>query len=281
MDYSDVAREVTYLLATRQSVPVTGWTWQPGVVLFPEARCPFCQEVIRSKAIWIVRNNYLLGQGVPVHGEKFVLDPPRHPHATPSAVCMGNATEALQALFHGLNPESVYVDMYNWLEGPYWEHSCRQLERSRNGEPLEDDDRFLCDVCNRWFNDDDSNRYGNQTLCANCFSNVAFYCGACGEATDHDDGQLGSDDDNYCRTCWEERFFECAKCEQPRRLDLVAYTNPDDGDRYCNVCALYCADCNTAIDPEYFSTCIPCSKNVCDECYDETHEAHEATQVQS
>ena len=135
----DIAREVTAALAERESVSIAGWKWRKGVVLFPEARCPFCQDVMRSRAIWVVHGYNLVGQAVPRSGRELKLDPPKHPHATPSNICMGNAVDPLQALFAGLNPKSSYFNPDNeytggmgaWLRGPYWEHDCAELQSVR------------------------------------------------------------------------------------------------------------------------------------------------------
>lgn len=264
MNNSDLARDIALDLATRVSVKAKGWSWVPGVVLFPEVRCPYCKDVVKSRAVWKVQGNYLLGQAVPVAGQPLVLDRPRHPHATPSTICMGNATDPLQALFNGLNPDSAWCDIADWLQGPYWEHSCEEMVSDEDED--EEDDRNSCESCGSRLDDGDEYSFDDTIYCESCFNDRAFYCDECDEKYARDDQNLGADEYAYCDTCWNDKFFQCDECEKTcYRKNLVI---DEDDQRVCNDCTSTCQECT---DP-YISTesnyCINHILTVCNDCFE-------------
>lgn len=124
---------------TKVKVDDKSWSFREGIILFPETRCPFCKEVVKSKAIWQVdvKNKRLLGQGVPVKGQPFKLDNPKHPHVFTSnsghksgTTCMGNAPDMMTALFGAYNPSSLADTsqlISTWFKGKYWEHDCQKV----------------------------------------------------------------------------------------------------------------------------------------------------------
>lgn len=261
---SDIAREVAVALATHEQVEITGgWKWHPGVVLFPEAQCPYCKSVIKSLAIWLVRENFLIGQAVPVSGKPFVLDRPHHPHATPSAICMGNATDPLQALFYGLNPESVWCDPITWLQGKYWEHSCDEMAQALHSE-----DDYCCAGCEDYFDEEDVTLYLDSYYCDPCFSERAFRCFNC-DCTYSNDERNSAEDESYCDDCYSERFFTCSVCEDIKRL------NQNVSEDLCEDCATKCEDCDEWFNSEKKFNCIYCIRVVCPDC-ESDHEECEA-----
>ena len=270
----DIAREVAARLAESERVNATGWKWQRGIVLFPESRCPFCEGVIRSRAVWLVRGYNLIGQGVPVAGRALKLDPPKHPHATPSAICMGDAVDPLQALFNGLNVKSSYFNPYDeitggmcpWLRGPYWEHSCSEM-REAESRTEDDEDTFVCEGCNELYNYDSSYTHGDSLYCVDCFNESYFYCCQCSETYSNDE-QKTYNGEYYCESCFKKDHFECEKCGKAGKLDNAYQAF---GDLYCESC----------YDDRFF-TCDECSDVfelkdhkemsdgtlVCEDCYD-------------
>lgn len=302
MNNSDLARDIAIELATRVSAPTVGWSWSKGVVLFPESRCPFCKGVMKSRAVWLVQGNYLIGQAVPVAGRELVLDPPEHPHATPSAICMGNAREPLQALFNGLNPKSSYFNandeitggMCPWLRGPYWEHSCDEMADAelRAVEETEEnhDGNFYCEGCEDYF--EEVNEFNDNYYCESCFSDVAFKCYACRDIY-ADDNRYTYDDDSYCSDCFHNRFFYCEGCNDDYPQDdckvgtdgnsycgtcweskffecsacgETLKKSAEAGNSLCGVCSETCEQCQSTYEVDTGDYCIYCIKNVCDSC---------------
>lgn len=302
MNNSDLARDIAIELATRVSAPTVGWSWSKGVVLFPEARCPFCKDVMKSRAVWLVRGNYLIGQAVPVAGQELVLDPPEHPHATsyvsPAAICMGNAVDPLQALFNGLNVRSSFFNpddeitggMCPWLRGPYWEHDCNEMSEAE--DYIGEEDGMICDNCAEYFDPDDMSEFNSNYYCENCFNDHAFKCAGC-RGTFSQDMRLSYDDDNYCSDCFYDRYFYCEGCSDDRPID--DRNEGADGDSYCDDCwsekffkcdacddtflksnratESLCLDCSSTCEQcqEWYETdtgdyCVYCIKSVCDSC---------------
>lgn len=272
---ADIVREVATTLATHEKIDTTGWKWRPGVVLFPETRCPFCKDVIKSKAVWLVEGNYLKGQAVPVAGRPLVLDPPKHPHALPSQICMGNATDPLQALFNGLNPESSFFNVNNtitgdipgWLRGPYWKHDCDKArnaeERALESEEDDHEEEFYCGGCDQYFSDDESNEYRDNSYCNSCFSERAFRCANCDITYSNEDSRTAFND-LYCNDCFDDKFFTCVLCGDVRR-DHEEVASNDDGS-ICRDCSLECEDCQQHFDPEKKFYCVYCIRTVCPDC---------------
>lgn len=283
MSNQDIAQKAMELLTQRESSIERGWRWRPGVVLFPEARCPYCKEVVKSKAIWLVTKTQLLGQGVPVRGRELVLEAPYHPHATPSDICFGNAYDPLQALFGGLNPKSAYVAVDKWLKGKYWDHSCEEMEQ-----------RSCCSGCEEGLDEDDTYYFSGDTYCNNCFSEVAFYCFDCGDAYSidesyenpngydycircfnryyfrcngcsnpfaSDDSHSGSDDESYCTDCFVDRFFRCGTCGETCANDDGPHGENDECTE-CYVPPVRCSECDAegeALCEDCGVTCSQCS----------------------
>lgn len=301
MNNSDLARDIAITLASRSMAEAKGWSWSKGVVLFPEARCPFCREVMKSRALWLVRGNYLLGQAVPVAGRELVLDRPSHPHATPSAICMGNAVDPLQALFNGLNPKSssfntgdqITGGMCDWLRGPYWEHTCSEMDEAE--ERVSDDDHeddFLCAGCEEYF--DECREFNYEYYCESCFNERAFICHACGGTFVDERRHTGPDDRSYCGDCYCDRFFCCENCEEDFSSDEANSTNwgtyCDDcwGEKFfrcteceesckveqrigssdlCDGCGSICEQCQSSYVDDEGEYCVYCIKTVCDSCF--------------
>lgn len=93
----------------------TAWRWTDGVILFPEARCPFCAATMQSNRVWKVSNigfnldgQYRLDPPVEGPVGQLVREPPEHPHVTGTAICRGTTESAQAALFLSINPGDCY-----------------------------------------------------------------------------------------------------------------------------------------------------------------------------
>lgn len=285
MSNSDIAREVAAIIATHESEVSIGWRWRKGTVLFPEAKCPFCSSVIKSRAVWLVEDFYLVGQGVPVAGKPLVLDRPSHPHAIPSAICMGDAVDPLQALFNGLNPKSSYFDpdheshggIPKWLRGKYWEHDCTEGREAEESEDEDDGYDYYCEVCEQGMSDENYYSFNGSYYCHSCWCERAFYCDYCDVDRAIDGMRNGADGEQCCDNCFGDRWFTCESCGDTK-------VNADRGcDDLCDKCAARCAadDCATYFDLDNEgSRCDTCLETYCDNCESgHTHEEPEPEPV--
>jgi len=90
------------------------WRWADGVVLFPDAVCPFCKVVMRSTCIWVVNERARrLEKVVKPMGGSLEVMPRHHPHVhTNGRICMsggtnlGPADSVVTALFLAIYPGS-------------------------------------------------------------------------------------------------------------------------------------------------------------------------------
>lgn len=103
------------------------WRWRRGTILFPEGRCCFCTEAVRSNdRLWVVDSGWLRGQ-LNVAGETAVFEKPEHPHSgTDGGLCLGDSDNAESALFFGVNPaDPLRRDMSipKWYESMFG-HKC-------------------------------------------------------------------------------------------------------------------------------------------------------------
>lgn len=89
------------------------WSWEEGIALFPEARCPYCSAAIQSNRIWKIGPRQVFAQWRLDRG-RLVKEQPEHPHCGGGgAVCTGNADSTLAALFFSINTGDTY-----WGRGP-------------------------------------------------------------------------------------------------------------------------------------------------------------------
>lgn len=277
MSNSDIAYEVSLLLTDKESkAPEKGWRFQEGVVVFPEAECPYCKEIVKSKAVWVMSETKLLGQAVPRRGRELIMDAPRHPHATPSDICFGNAFDPLHALFGALNPDSAWVEVDQWLKGKYWEHECEEMRKGDScewcGDEIDEGEEFscadsiycsscfyerafYCDRCSEAYSIDEMNNPPNGSdYCNECFNENYFNCYECSEAFKHDD-RMTFDDEDYCGDCWNDKFFNCDDCSENFELSEMK-----GDERKCSECYVepVCDACNEILKDDEEDTCTLC-----------------------
>lgn len=90
-----------------------------------------------------------------------------------------------------------------------------------------DDDNFTCDNCGGEYHIDDAYALGDDTLCADCFSEQGFSCDWCGEHEyreneyeAHDIGGLGVSTYTICSNCNEDTTM-CEACERMFDTDAI------------------------------------------------------------
>ena len=112
--------------------------------IFPETRCPFCNDVIRSRWIWQIKLGRLAavwnvtGRGRRRKIKKIVITRTTHPHVyRRGQVCLGSTRIVSDALFNGLNPGSPTGDWTHhtswkaWLKR-VWKHDCGEAPAEKN-----------------------------------------------------------------------------------------------------------------------------------------------------
>ena len=248
MSNVDIVRAVTAELTTRTKSQVTGWRWAEGVVVFPDIRCPYCKQGVRSPAIWKHNDTNLIGQVVPQAGVTPELAAPKHAHVITAAggICLGHAKTAYQALFGALNGTAAYKGMVApFLDSPLMgHHHCEEMDGVR-------ENTFTCYGCEEEFDEDDACFYNDERYCDACFNERAFSCYNCGDSESIDERQIGSDDYDYCYRCWEQQFFKCEKCNEVGR----------QGDSFGTPEGECCEDCYS---DNYFG-CDNCGETTADD----------------
>ena len=112
------------------------WFWNATPIAFPESKCPYCKEVIRSQYIWFMQGmklNLLLGAFKPEEGKKVRLVSATHPHSMGGqSVCIGSHPNGAALLATGPNMRDIPLGAGKtalWINkywGPHW---CSNLEK--------------------------------------------------------------------------------------------------------------------------------------------------------
>ena len=115
--------------------PKNSFNIAEGVSIFPEARCCFCEKILKCKRIWQIRNGYLIGwwdiDYNSLSRNQDLIGAHPHVNRISGLICMGNSPTAEGALFGGWNYDDSYwgaEDWDNWLQD-VWDHDCWELER--------------------------------------------------------------------------------------------------------------------------------------------------------
>jgi hypothetical protein len=128
----DIFRRLAAEVAASPSSVNSGFHFPDRIVVFPEMRCPFCNQVVRCKRIWRINNGRVPFYWDVVRGRRRGWKLIRgvfhaHPHVSSSTdVCMGDAETEEQALFTGMNPYDSFwenYEIFGWLE-TVWDHRC-------------------------------------------------------------------------------------------------------------------------------------------------------------
>lgn len=118
------------------------WRLQPGVVVFPETRCCFCNIVLRSNGIWIFSGapqyRHLVGMIMVQRNGRVSLRYPGHPHLmhseTSGTLCLGNALTGMDLLASPVNIRDCPrgLDFARAWYRRTWNHDCPQAARRIN-----------------------------------------------------------------------------------------------------------------------------------------------------
>lgn len=109
------------------------WKWHCTPVLYPEFKCPYCYNIVRSKGIWFLKgdkNERLMGVFFLRANNRFVLEHISHPHDTGGGfLCIGSHRDGVALLNSPPNlldcpMGKCYVP--RWLK-LYWEHNCQEM----------------------------------------------------------------------------------------------------------------------------------------------------------
>lgn len=213
-----------------------GWRWREGITLFvfPEARCPRCENWIQTNRVWLVDEKWrkLLYCW---HRDGTLVDPTKnivHPHVNSvRRICVGDNDNPSTALFAGISPGNHYqsTEVFFWELG----HDCPKVPKTN------------CDLCRARFVNV-ARLYGENSrpLCSQYCYDVAymFRCWACFDELPFYDGHGR---DGYCETCYMERTTPCGLCDG-RVFNHDIRTLPT-GEIVCASCA-----------PNSFSRCSYC-----------------------
>lgn len=125
-------RTYSYGEVQRSETKDRAWSFQKGVIVFPEARCPYCLAILRSPSIWMAKKGQLLGCWGLEKG-KLVKKNVDHPHVFQgTGICMGNQKygDEMAALFLGLSPNPQYQRrMKLWLKTEF-DHDCSKSSKN-------------------------------------------------------------------------------------------------------------------------------------------------------
>jgi hypothetical protein len=222
------------------------WKWRDGTILFPEGRCCYCGEPVRSNRLWVVESGWLRGQ---LDVEKGVFEKPEHPHAgTDGGLCLGDSNNPIDALFFGVNPSDPLrrdMNIPKWYAKMFG-HTCNSKDALKpselfpggNGSYDEDEDEG-CESCCHCCDRECCTESGIPCDCGcdECYCRTPN-CFNCNEAMGDDWGEIHNGDRYryFCHECWSATHFRCTRC---LGLFPVNETVEMDGEKYDTYCAGY------------------------------------------
>ena len=189
-----------------------------------------------------------------------------HQHLPDGSVHFDFADGTHRCDFEVVLPESEYlpyIDSFHWGTGD-WRRGAGDCWRLT---PCADDgydfrcsstcgdvpDSIRCDNCNcQVRNDDLREAPDGDNYCESCFDNRFTVCDCCGQHADVSDGE-SVECDWYCAECREDHLFSCTNCgEWSVNDDMIT---ADDGE------AQLCSCCG-----EDTETCAACGESYTEDC---------------
>ena len=223
------------------------WRWRDGTLLFPEGRCCYCGEPVRSNRLWVVDQGWLRGQ---LDVEKGVFEKPEHPHAgTDGSLCLGGSDSPTEALFFGVNPSDPVIrdmDIQKWYAKMFG-HTCHSKDALKpselfpgGGRDYDDEEDNDCEYCCHCCDRECCTESGVPCDCGceECYCRTPN-CFNCNEAFGEDEGAEINVSGRYryfCEKCWSVTHARCQRC---RSLYPTTETEEMDGQRYDSYCASY------------------------------------------
>jgi hypothetical protein len=229
------------------------WRWRNGTILFPEGRCCYCGEIVRSEdRLWVVEGDWLRGQ-FNIAADKADWETPNHPHAgTDGGLCLGNSDDPESALFFGVNPSDPLrrdISIPEWYEQMFG-HKCgkggvgsselfaRGVGYDEDDEDEDDDEH--CENCCRCCAVDCCS--DNMTVCdcgcAECYCKPSA-CPECADDLGEGSAMVVVDGGSWgwrCQTCWSRTHARCARCQD---TFINSQIEEFEGQKYCRHCANY------------------------------------------
>lgn len=208
LDIQERATEFAATLTTSNEEHPYRWRWPLGTVMFPQARCPFCNEVMTSNRIWRIHHN-TAGKCFEFRDGKISAENPMHPHISNGIICLGSAVDPIAALFaNGLQPRDCFDFRFRGLESrglwyewmfDYFDHACSTSSF------------YTCAVCQKQRpNSRKKTTSENQSICFGCYAEKYSTCSGCSKCV-----LKGALIRKMCRPCALSRgnFATCEKCE--------------------------------------------------------------------
>ena len=225
-----------------QVPPSRIWTTQYKWFINPILQCPYCQDWLETKRVWVVDEEERKVRAVyDLKGGKELIVSGCHPHVgSGGKICMGSASTPAEALFASLSSDA-FVKPVEWLPDVLG-HRCAEMDEA------EDEDYTYCRECAGQLHVEDA-YYSDSTAdayCSDCYWDHHWRCEAC-------DGEWHVDSveclnvvngTTYCESCYSQRFFNCEGCYEDFSHDEYG------GDGRCTECywELWedCRDCGEA-----------------------------------
>lgn len=216
-----------------------------------QVKCPWCGVNVETRRIWLVSENrrqvlkvwaIKTGTLVPVARAH------PHVHRTNGGICMGDSSDAVQALTMGVNPGNPY-----WQVSLFFKqigHVCagvRDDNYSRTGnnwrlssEPLPSEGEggestTTCADCGESGVRTKKVKGLDRRVCSNCWDHMHYRCDFCSGEMYIGEGStmVETHDGDVCPPCVEKHFFTCERC---RRLRTNRAKSGYTGGTWCTAC---------------------------------------------
>lgn len=98
-------------------------------------------------------------------------------------------------------------------------------------------------------------------------------CYACGDGIDEGEACVGTDEQSYCESCYDERFFICYRCGLTESVDNAVMTH--EGMRICPTCYethyFTCEECDEVYHHVSSVLVGGCDRTVCNDCFEDEY----------
>lgn len=125
--------ECNKVVACRSGKEAVNWEWAVTPIMYPESRCPYCHDPIRSPGIWFLKgpnHSRLAGAIFPQPNGKVVVVNPSHPHdICGGQLCLGSHATGIAVFMAEANLRDTPMGSHyipRWLKR-YWRHDCKEM----------------------------------------------------------------------------------------------------------------------------------------------------------
>ena len=143
-------------------------------------------------------------------------------------------------------------------------------KKNRKGVKKVEDEKILCHECGEKINDYSYTGSDNETYCKSCFNDKFTYCCDCDEVVEIDDATyLDNLDRHVCNSCLDDNYTKCDDC-----CDYVSNSriNNYNNISLCNDCDYNyytCSTCGDRIHEDDIRCDDDSGDNYCCNCYDD------------